>query len=499
MKSLAALEQTASRVIAQRRPGVVATLLAAAGAGLVPRDALARHAQELVDLVIETLTRDGTTVTGAAIQRAAQTFGERGVLAMDVQLGLYRTLHRAVANVLREHGLLEPPIENHLVAVVQLASAGAGAAVRARLDRDELDEIAERLRVVADSVPIHLLLIDRDERFLFVNAAAAAMWQRTPESFIGLTLRDVLGDDVRDALRPYAERALAGEVVAYESPFRDPSGRLHVYLNTYSPHRGADGHVRGFIATGTDITERKRAEDMLSASVDELREERELRERFVAALTHDLRTPLTAARIGAEVIASPALEPARIPQLATRIIRNIDRADRMIRDVLDVSSLRRGVALPLAQLPCDLVAVTRRTLDELAIVHGPRFELHAPPEPVDGHWDPEALRRIVENLCTNAVKYGSREHPVTVSIDATPAQVRIDVHNLGAPIPEEQQRELFEAFRRAGGAATRSVLGWGIGLAIVRGLTEAHHGTVRVTSTQEQGTTFRVVLPRAQG
>jgi signal transduction histidine kinase len=289
---------------------------------------------------------------------------------------------------------------------------------------------------------------------------------------------------------------MQGEVVSYESPFHAPDGSVRTFLNTYTPHRAPDGTIRGFLVSGLDITERKRAEEALRASFASLQEERELRERFVSTLAHDLRTPLTATKMSAQLLIRHVDDPVRLQKLAGRIADNIDRADQMILDLLDASRIKAGQKLSLEVERCDLNEVARQTLEELSSIHGDRFVLQAPSS-LEGFWSCSGVRRILENLCSNGVKYGAPHHPVTVSLEREEGQVQLQVHNEGAPIPESELPNLFEPFRRSSAARASQQRGWGLGLTLVKGIAEAHGGTVSVRSSQAQGTVFTVTLPLA--
>jgi signal transduction histidine kinase len=155
--------------------------------------------------------------------------------------------------------------------------------------------------------------------------------------------------------------------------------------------------------------------------------------------------------------------------------------------------VRAGEKLPLELEPLDLVRIASETLDELGTIHGDRFVLRAPPH-IEGTWGAKAVRRILENLCNNAIKYGSPLAPVEVVLDADDDRAIIRVHNEGNPIPRELWSTLFEPFRRGGADAAQK--GWGLGLTLVRGMAEAHGGSVEIESGAEAGTTFTVTLPR---
>ena len=114
----------------------------------------------------------------------------------------------------------------------------------------------------------------------------------------------------------------------------------------------------------------------------------------------------------------------------------------------------------------------------------------------EGIWDPERLAQVVSNLVGNALEHGEREGPVIVHCwDEAERQV-LEISNTGEPIPSHQLATLFDPFRQVGAARSGRGSGLGLGLFIVRELVEAHGGQVTVRSTENEGTTFTVLLPR---
>jgi signal transduction histidine kinase len=204
---------------------------------------------------------------------------------------------------------------------------------------------------------------------------------------------------------------------------------------------------------------------------------------------------MTVARVCAEVLAKQTHDPAVVLKMSDRIVGGIDRADHMIRDLLDANRIQAGEKLPLKLTEFDLAALVKRTLGELTTVHGKRFEFRSQ-GPVVGAWSKQDLRRVIENLVNNAVKYGDPDKPVVVAVKREPKRGAVfSVQNFGNPIPKEEQPTLFRQFRRAPGAAKGAQKGWGIGLTLVRGIVEAHGGNVSIESSLATGTTFQVVLP----
>ena len=232
----------------------------------------------------------------------------------------------------------------------------------------------------------------------------------------------------------------------------------------------------------------------LQEKVAALTIERTLRERFVSILAHDLRGPLTVAKIASVILASHPETLDERRNLAAKIDANIDRAERMIRDLLDANRIRAHERLPLRLDECDLGDLVRSLGEELAVIHRKRFILNLDQE-VRGIWDAEQLRRAVWNLAINAVKYGAADKPITISAKREGADVELSVHNYGPVIASKDQAQLFDPFARTGRAQSGGQIGWGLGLTLVRACAEAHGGTVTVQSSTASGTTFTLHLP----
>lgn len=219
--------------------------------------------------------------------------------------------------------------------------------------------------------------------------------------------------------------------------------------------------------------------------------ERELREKFVSTLTHDLQTPLTTAKLATQLIVKNP-DPENLKKNTDRITHNLNRIENMIRDLLDTNKIRAGKKIPLEVEEMDLCKCLRTISTDLTTIHGDRFLVNIP-ESVVGFWCQDAIRRITENLCSNAIKYGSETSAVTLTVEEDPKMVHLKIHNLGDTIPHDELELLFKPFERS--KFTKGKKGWGLGLTLVKGLTEAQGGRISVTS-DETGTTFTVSLPR---
>jgi signal transduction histidine kinase len=217
-----------------------------------------------------------------------------------------------------------------------------------------------------------------------------------------------------------------------------------------------------------------------------------LHEGFIAALTHDLRNPLSNALVYAELIKCSS-DLAKIKEFAQGITDNLSRMDEMIRDLLDSVKFHAGERLHLRLEEFDIQKVVKEVCDQFTVAHGPRFRFIG--NTCRGWWDRESIKRAIENIVGNAVKYGAPDTPVRINIDSQNGRMLLSVHNEGEPIPPEQIECIFQVFRRAVAAKEGNKEGWGIGLPYVRNVAESHGGSVAVDSAINRGTTFTIDIP----
>ena len=217
-----------------------------------------------------------------------------------------------------------------------------------------------------------------------------------------------------------------------------------------------------------------------------------LRERFVAALTHDLRNPLASASIAADLILLSTAEP-KTRELTERITANLERMDGMINDLLDSVVFQAGERLRLHLETFDMHALACELRSQPAGIPGVRIEVWG--VPVQGNWDRAAVKRALENLVGNAVKYGTPDGSIRIGVETLHGRVIVTVHNEGQPIPPAQAEVVFQVFRRAAEAEEGDKKGWGLGLPFVRAVAESHGGSVGLDSAPGRGTTFTMDMP----
>ena len=231
---------------------------------------------------------------------------------------------------------------------------------------------------------------------------------------------------------------------------------------------------------------------------DALASQRQAQMTFLAGVAHDLRNPVTVLKMSVEIVRrSESLPPEALRDVAERIRRQLTRLERMVTDLLDVTKIEAG-QLEVKIEPHDAVRVVRQAVD---LFEGNTANHHLvvrlPDAPVELACDALRIEQVVTNLVSNAIKYSPPGTDVEVALDRKSGgdvEVRVSDHGVG--IAPEDQKRLFEPFRRVG-LSKESVAGVGLGLFVVRRIVEAHHGRIQIDSEPARGTTFRVLLPAA--
>jgi PAS domain S-box-containing protein len=249
-----------------------------------------------------------------------------------------------------------------------------------------------------------------------------------------------------------------------------------------------------------DITERKHAEEQLARALEVEREATrrlraldEMKNTFLQAVSHDLRTPL-AAILGLAITLERGdvhLEERDAKDLAHRIAGNARRLDRLVANLLDLDRLARGIVTPKL-VPTDVGALVQRVVAESELVADSRIRTACDPVtiPIDG----AKVERIVENLLANTARHTPVDASIWIGVRAVEDGVLVTVEDDGPGIPPELRESIFEPFRQGPDAPAHSP-GVGVGLTLVRRFAELHGGRAWVEDREGGGASFRVFLP----
>jgi PAS domain S-box-containing protein len=354
------------------------------------------------------------------------------------------------------------------------------------------ERLLRQLRMVTDHIPAMVGYWDRDLICRFANARYEEWFGRSKNEMLGLSIREVLGEDLFARNEPYIRGALGGERQTFERSLRKPSGEMGHTWAQYIPDTDASGQVLGFYVLVTDVTPLKEAEQQLqqvNLQLIEARKEAEAaasaKSAFLSNMSHELRNPLTSV-IGYVDLLSRRADPTA-PE--SRYLRGIKAASaallRTLNDILDFSKLESG-RVEIERRPVDPVSVGelalemfRPAIESKGLTH--RFEAVDVPAQVIA--DEARIRQILVNLIGNAVKFTSTGSiGVRCLYDAPGQSLRFEVIDTGPGIAAEDQGRLFQRFSQVDASTSRTFGGTGLGLAICKGLAEAMGGQVGVRS-----------------
>ncbi len=390
----------------------------------------------------------------------------------------------------RRHG------QQDLTLALELAARAAAAVENARLfaaqvrARHAVEGMAEQLRrreersrVLVESLVEGVVVLDERGGVVQANRAAEQLLGRAP--VVGT--RPVPDWDLRrEDGSPFSldARSAAGEAVWALRPDGERIW-LHLSVESLPP---APGSAAGVVMSFFDLTARKQAQVEAERRV-------EFEQQLVGIVSHDLRGPINAIQLSAQVLLKEELPPLA-HRTAARVLSSAQRASRLIHDLLDFTQARLGSGIPIRRQQVDLHQVARGVVEEVETAHPTRTLRFYASGVAEGAWDPDRIAQVVGNLLVNAVVYSPEGTEVTVRSEGRAGEVRLHVHNEGEPIPESVRARLFEPFKSRGARRTGQDASVGLGLFIVDQLVRAHGGRVQVRSQPREGTTFTVVLPK---
>ncbi|MGH2373977.1 MAG: ATP-binding protein, partial [bacterium] len=337
-----------------------------------------------------------------------------------------------------------------------------------------------------------LVVTDADFRFEYVNQEFARLLGRTQESLIGETGYDIVAPEDHHTILSSRERRSQGETVSQEVRLRHVDGHDVLVLATGAP-RLRNGKVVGSVTVTTDLTERKRADEMRLAK-EAAEEANRAKGEFLSRMSHELRTPLNAILGFAQLLEMDQLMPAQ-RESVEHILHGGRHLLELINEVLDISRIEEG-RLRISLEPVsvrEVVDDSLRLIAPLATEGGIHVEGNLN-EAEDRHVqaDRQRLRQVLLNLLANAVKYNRKGGTVEVTYQEILAgRLRIKVSDTGPGIAHDSVERLFTPFERLG-ANQASVEGTGLGLALSKRLAEAMGGRIGVESTIGEGSTFWV-------
>jgi PAS domain S-box-containing protein len=341
-------------------------------------------------------------------------------------------------------------------------------------------------------------ITDRAGRILYCNDKFEAVSGYSREELIGQTHRVVnSGVHPRDYFRNLYRTIAGGEVWRGTIQNRAKSGEPYWVDTTIVPNLGSDGRPETYTAIRFEVSDHVRALKALELAQAEARQAAEVRDRFFANISHEVRTPLNAVLGLASALAHTALTP-RQTEMLKLITGAGDALRRVLDDMLDLSKMQAG-QFSLSLTPFDLradietvVEMRRAVAEDKGLALDVAFAPSAQGQVIG---DGVRITQIVSNLVSNAVKF-TAEGRVSVRVDVRDDEgLVIEVEDTGMGFDAEAAQRLFKPFVQADDAISRQYGGTGLGLSICKSLAELMGGRITAESAPGEGSLFRVVLP----
>lgn len=370
--------------------------------------------------------------------------------------------------------------------------------------QDEIGELGNAINAMADSLQVQMTRIQQNENQLesvldnMINGIVMidrngiiVLMNRRAEEVLGFSARELVGRHFAEAKQQYElsqmiqEGLKSKEHLREEITFYFPEERL-LELNLVPIHpEGND--FSGVLLVLQDVSAIRRLERM--------------RSEFVANVSHELKTPITAVKGFAETLLGGAVNDEETARSFLQIIYDeSDRLNRLIGDILELSKIEsRRVPLVFSPVEVDTFAEKSVKLME-SEASRKNIELSMTIEPgLYVEADEDRLRQIIMNLLSNGINYTPEGGRVSLKIEGLGDDyIRVQIADSGIGIPKKDLPRIFERFYRVDKARSRSSGGTGLGLSIVKHLVELHKGTISVTSSVGVGTTFTIELPVLQ-
>ena len=448
------------RVIAQTREDVTRTLfLVAMGTGFIAL-ALAWLSGRRISRPIQRLTQTAMAVREGHLDVKADVGGSDEVGRLGDTFNEMTDALMSMTTDLREAALEEGRLRSRIEAIIQSMADG-------------------------------LVAVDHEKRILAFNAEAELLTGVKASRAVGRPVDEVIevldgqGEPSTLPIFELTERSIGGVFLTRASGSPVPVAVTSAVL------RGEDGTIAGGVAVIRDMSQEHDFERMKSE--------------FLSNISHELRTPLTPIKGYAELLGRKGLSYERTQHFSKGILESTGRLERIVELLVDFSAMEAGRLAP-KRTPVDIRALIERLGQSwLERSPGHEFVIEAPESLPAVVGDERLLKRTIEEMIDNAVKFSPGGGAISVSARRVasngsegPGVVEIVVSDQGIGITPEDLPRIFSDFHQIDGSETRTYGGLGLGLAFVRRIVEAHSGTIEVTSEPERGSTFTITLPELE-
>jgi len=358
------------------------------------------------------------------------------------------------------------------------------------------------LEALFDHLPLAAAIVDEQDRILAINPAFTQLFGYSAAEAQGQPIGDlIVPEELRAEGAHFTEAALTGEPINTETVRQTRDGtRIPVWLRAISIT--FRGRRIGVLALYQDIRPIQEYRQHLLQLIEELEQLNAAKDRLLATISHDLRTPLATAQGLTNLILAEAHSPEVVLDTATKLQQLLNEQLQLVNELLEFARAQTAIPQKLEREELDLCEILVHVIDSLTLAAYSK-QLRILPQLPDQELplvgDRSKLQRVFQNLLSNAIKFTPEGGMVEVHAwqePDTPRPIVVRIRDTGIGIPPEQLPTLFTPFSPGQRSGTGGERGTGLGLAIVKRFVELHGGEITVDSTPGQGTTFVIRLPR---
>jgi len=349
----------------------------------------------------------------------------------------------------------------------------------------QVEQQLQRLSMISSLTSNAVILTDVEGNTEWVNEAFTTLSGYLPQEILGKKPGLLLqGPQTDPKTRMYIQHCLLHDKQCHADVlnYRKDGTPYWVELEI-KPMLDNQGNLINFMAIETDITERKKAE--------------ELKHTFILMVSHELKTPLSSISGALHLVMQDASLSEKQGQLLRIADSNCQRLLRLIQDILHIEQMESG-SFPFHMAPVDLNALVAKAVEDnqpFASQFGVTFEVALPSSSLQVQADQERLMQVLTNLLSNATKYSPKEGRVTIRVLPFSHSVRVEVEDQGPGVPKHAHHAVFEKFFQLPTPDQKQQKGTGLGLYLAHMIIQRHLGTMGIKSDQSKGACFYFELP----
>ncbi len=367
--------------------------------------------------------------------------------------------------------------------------------------QQELEASKRLLEAVLDNLVDGILMFDETGKVQSVNRAGAYIFGYAADELPGKNIRILIPSLANDASQKELKQLLE-QVSGLGDELEGQRKDGRIFPMYFAVSEVPVDHHRLYSAIIQDFTERKFMEsqvwekERLNIELEKERELRDVKNRFISMMSHDLKSPLAAIRLANSMLRNygDRSSPEEKTETYDAIDQQVEHLTEMINDVMTISR-QDFTGAELDRQIVDLETYCRDIIEELQLAYRMKRTLNfnGTNRRIEALIDTKLMRRALTNLLTNAIKYSPEGKPVNMDLAYADCRAIIKISDQGIGIPKEDLPRLFEPFNRASNVG--SIPGTGLGLAITKQAIDLHGGSISVASEVGKGTTFTIMLP----